>query len=225
MCCTVAIIIYSSSVPLSADGSVTKAVCAGARYPLSPSLFCTRTQYALLEVCFFVEPQEYTENKALGLQRTKIWWTALHVIDSEHFSSLQYLSPSFQFFISLEYISLFNPPVFLLGFPPTLHSLPGSLQTNPISTSGSSTLVTIILEEMLWPWKVSIRLQTNNKMATLFICYKPFPYLLLFCFVLLVDTPFGAEMQISASFDVMNTNVFFINLPNDCYSGPHPAFS
>lgn len=119
--------------------------CAGARYPLSPSLFCTGMQHALLEVFFFAEPQEYTENKALGLQRTKIWWTALHVIDSEHFSSLQSLSPSFHFFISLECVSLFSPPIFPLGFPPTLHSLPGRLQTNPLSTSGSSALVTIIL--------------------------------------------------------------------------------
>lgn len=62
-------------------------------------------------------------------------------------------------------------------------------------------------------------------MATIFLCYKPIPYLFPLCFVLLVDTPFGAEMQISASFDVMNTNVVFINLPNDCYTGPHPAFS
>lgn len=62
-------------------------------------------------------------------------------------------------------------------------------------------------------------------MTTLFIYYKPIHYLLPLCFVLLLDKAFGAEMQISASFDVMNTNVVFINLPNDCHSGPHPAFS
>lgn len=64
----------------------------------------------------------------------------------------------------------------------------------------------------------------NNKMAIIFSSYKPIQYLLPLCFVLLLDTPFGTEMQISDSFDLMNTNVVFINLPNDSCTGAHPAF-
>jgi len=75
-------------------------------------------QHALLKVCFFALPKEPDENEAMGLERAKIWQTALYVIDSEHSGSLQSLSPSFQFCIPLECASI-QPPCLPLGFSST----------------------------------------------------------------------------------------------------------
>lgn len=76
--------------------------------------------------------------------------------------------------------------------------------------------------------KCWLQAAANKKVAIIFSSYVqflPIQFLLPLCFVLLLDTPLVAEMQISASFDLMNTNVVFINLPNDSCTEPHPAFS
>lgn len=158
--------------------------------------------------------------KLCSLKRAKIWQRALHVIDSE--DSLQSLSPSFQFSISLECDSI-QPPCLPLGFSFTLlwaeqPSTQLTFYPSMFYSSDSSSRKCCAPEWLV----LSCSWQQNGHS---FHLLETFHLLAPFCFVLLVDTPFGAEMQISASFDVMNTNVFFINLPNDCCTGAHPAFS